>query len=156
MRHVGDPEPGPRYEKGVRFYEGEPDAPEGQWVRVLPFQEDESRQAFFNQVAAKVEEWNHAKPGHRMPEMVTRTISPWTPDSGRGGDSGLTVIALPEGEGPDEDGQVWFDHFDIRVDMTGRRDDTRLYVNGEPRTPSAVHQHAVALLAAAIVAGGGT
>lgn len=70
-------------------------------------------------------------------------------------DVGLTAIALPAPVGPDGDGQVWFDDFDIRVDMTGRRDDTRLYVNGEPRSPSAVHQHAVALLAAAIVAGGG-
>ncbi|ADK68896.1 MULTISPECIES: hypothetical protein [Gordonia] len=71
-------------------------------------------------------------------------------------DSGLTVLALPTGVGPDGDGQVWFDDFDIRVDMTGKRDDTRLYVNGEPRTPDAVFEHAVALIAAAQRAQGET
>ncbi|QFP96176.1 hypothetical protein PP506_gp55 [Gordonia phage DobbysSock] len=66
-------------------------------------------------------------------------------------DSGLTVIALPEGEA-DDDGQVWFDDFDIRVDTTGRREDIHLYVNGEPRSPDATRRHASALLAAAQVA----
>lgn len=69
-------------------------------------------------------------------------------------DSGLTVIALPEGEA-DDDGQVWFDDFDIRVDTTGRREDIHLYVNGEPRSPDAARHHASALLAAAQVADGG-
>lgn len=68
-------------------------------------------------------------------------------------DSGYTVIALPESDGPDEDGQLWFDDSDIRVDTTGKPDDTRLYVNGEPRTPDAVYRHAVALIAAAQHAG---
>ena len=81
MRLVGDPEPGPQIEKGVRYYEGEPDAPDGQWVRVMQFEGGESRQAFYNHVAAKVEEWNREKPGHRLPEMVTRTISPWTTET---------------------------------------------------------------------------
>lgn len=80
MRHVGDPEPGPRTERGVRFYEGDPDDPRGQWVRVLPFENEESRQAFYHQVAAKVEGWNREKPGHRMPEMVFRKINPWSTD----------------------------------------------------------------------------
>lgn len=71
-------------------------------------------------------------------------------------DNSLTVLALPAGVGPDGDGQVWFDDFDIRVDTTGKRDDTRLYVNGEPRTPDAVLEHAVALVAAAQRAQGGT
>ena len=69
-------------------------------------------------------------------------------------DSGLTVIALPEGEA-DDDGQVWFDDFDIRVDTTGWREDIHLYVNGEPRSPDAARHHASALLAAAQVADGG-
>ncbi|AYR03155.1 hypothetical protein SEA_OCTOBIEN14_7 [Gordonia phage Octobien14] len=77
MRHVGDPEPGPKIEYGVRFYEGEPDQDRGQWVRVLPFEDDAQREAWFNEVAAKVEKWNREKPGHRMPEMVSRTITPW-------------------------------------------------------------------------------
>lgn len=68
-------------------------------------------------------------------------------------DSGLTVIALPEAEGPDEDGQLWFGDYDIRVDMTGKRDEPHLYVYDEPRTPDAVHRHAVALIAAAKHAG---
>lgn len=81
MMHVGDPEPGPRTEKGVRFYEGDPDDPKGQWVRVLPFEDEESRQVFYHQVDAKVAEWNRQKPGHRVPEMVSRMISPWTVDA---------------------------------------------------------------------------
>ena len=71
-------------------------------------------------------------------------------------DSGYTVIALPEADGPDGDGQLWFDDFDIRVDTTGKRDDIRLYVNGEPRTPDAVYRHAAALIAAAKHATGET
>lgn len=71
-------------------------------------------------------------------------------------DSGYTVIALPEPDGPDEDGQLWFDDFGIRVDTTGKRGDPHLYVNGEPRTPDAVYRHAVALIAAAQHATGDT
>ena len=64
-------------------------------------------------------------------------------------DSGYTVIALPEAEGPDEDGQLWFGDYDIRVDMTGKRDDPHLYVYDGPRSPDEVCEHAAALLAAA-------
>lgn len=71
-------------------------------------------------------------------------------------DSGLTVIALPEAGGPDEDGQLWFGDYDIRVDMTGKRDEPHLYVYDEPRSPDEVCEHAAALIAAAQHATGDT
>ncbi|EGD24678.1 hypothetical protein [Prescottella equi] len=69
--------------------------------------------------------------------------------------AGKTIVELPEGI-EDDDGQVWFDDLDIRVDCTGQSrpydvwvDDERLWYVGRAK------RRAAALLAAARVAEGG-
>lgn len=79
-RRVEDPPVLPRVERGVRFYEGDPP---NQFVRVLDFtrEHEESRRAFLEHCRRHAEEWNTRDPGHRMPELVTRTIPAWEVES---------------------------------------------------------------------------
>lgn len=59
----------------------------------------------------------------------------------------FAVVELPEGE-QDDDGQVWFDDYDIRVDHTGRHG-AEVYLNKRPVHPSWLRRRAEEYLAAA-------
>lgn len=67
-------------ENGVRHWEGDPDREGGQWERVIDdFESDHERRGFYRYVRYNTERRNELKPGHRLPELVTRpTVNvPW-------------------------------------------------------------------------------
>lgn len=61
----------------------------------------------------------------------------------------IDLVELPEADEVDEDGQMWFGNYDIRVDTTGAgTEHPRLYVDGQAMNPALIRNRAVALLAA--------
>ncbi|NKS97476.1 hypothetical protein GTA09_20315 [Rhodococcus hoagii] len=68
--------------------------------------------------------------------------------------AGKTIVELPEGI-PDDDGQVWFDEFDVRVDCTGTTRPYEVWVGGRSRSAAGLEHQAAEYLAAARVAEGG-
>ncbi|WP_280763297.1 hypothetical protein [Prescottella agglutinans] len=67
--------------------------------------------------------------------------------------AGHEIVKLPEGI-PDDDGQVWFDDMDIRVDCTGR-DGRTVHVKGREVSPRGLRRESLEGLAAARLAEGG-
>jgi hypothetical protein len=68
---------------------------------------------------------------------------------------GLTaaVVVLPEPDEVDDDGQIWFDDYDVRVDTTGHsREPATIWIRNVPRDVDQVERHAIALLAAVAAA----
>ena len=61
--------------------------------------------------------------------------------------AGYAVVELPEPDEEDDDGQVYFDDGEIRVDMTGPS--PTIWRNGREVTPTRLRAEAAALLAAA-------
>ena len=68
--------------------------------------------------------------------------------------AGHALVELPEGI-PDDDGQVWFDEFDVRVDCTGTSRPYEVWVGGRSRSAAGLEHLAAEYLAAARVAEGG-
>ncbi|NKW34834.1 hypothetical protein GS942_23380 [Rhodococcus hoagii] len=68
--------------------------------------------------------------------------------------AGHVIVELPEGT-PDDDGQVWFDEFDVRVDCTGTSRPHDVWVGGRSRSAAGLEHQAAEYLAAARVAEGG-
>lgn len=66
---------------------------------------------------------------------------------------GQMIVKLPEGI-PDDDGQVWFDDGDIRVDCTGRAGRT-VHVKGKEVSPAQLWEESLEGLAAALCGRGG-
>lgn len=64
---------------------------------------------------------------------------------------GYAVVKLPEPDGEDDDGQVYFADSDIRVDTTGTHGPTT-WIRGSHRPPELLRQDAAHLLAAAAYA----
>lgn len=62
-------------------------------------------------------------------------------------ETGHVVIKLPEPEGMDEDGQIWFDATEIRVDTTGS--EPEIYLGRNQRTVEWIRQEAAELLSIA-------
>ncbi|NKZ93738.1 hypothetical protein GS966_28865 [Rhodococcus hoagii] len=64
------------------------------------------------------------------------------------------IVKLPQGI-EDDDGQVWFDEFDVRVDCTGTSRPYEVWVGGRSRSAAGLEHLAAEYLAAARVAEGG-
>ena len=67
--------------------------------------------------------------------------------------TGHEIVKLPVGI-PDDDGQVWFDDRDTRVDCTGR-DGRTVHVKGREVSPRGLRRESLEGLAAARMAEGG-
>ena len=69
--------------------------------------------------------------------------------------AGYVVVELPPRDGPDDDGQEWFDDGEIRVDHTAfGTEHPCIYVGERPTTPKTVLIRAGHSLAAATAAEG--
>ncbi|MGJ5667766.1 hypothetical protein QLG13_07845 [Rhodococcus aetherivorans] len=60
----------------------------------------------------------------------------------------FAVVEFPEPDGEDDDGQTYFDDYEIRVDHTGRHG-AEVYLNKRPVHPSWLRARAAEYLAAA-------